>query len=288
MRKVFLGLVACVLATPAHAALTSFTYTQGDSLTGSGTIAAFSYDPGDGFGPINFGATPMPAATVFNPNPGLTPAGFVGAQNTQSGSANEANTTTGLTWSGSVTANGTRGVQNYTISIPLKFVQKVTQTPTDTSDYNWNVTYGDNPAGGTDTITSAAIRTAMWLGRDTVIDAADTANLFQRYTQDNKSFVAGQDTFTNSDTTNTTVKDATDSGAPAGTDAAGLPLQFYFGWRDTGGLTQGALLIDTFAVGGLLDADPSTLSPPVPEPSAVLLLATATLLPLATRRRARR
>jgi hypothetical protein len=93
--------------------------------------------------------------------------------------------------------------------------------------------------------------------------------MFQRYTQDNKSFVAGADTFTNTNTFNTTVKDATDSGDPQGVDAAGRDLAFYFGWRDQGGFTAGGLAIDTFTVGGLLNADEATL---VPEPSSALFV----------------
>ncbi len=219
-----LALTAFAAAT-AQATQTSFTYTQADSTTGAGLIAPFSFD--DGGGPILFGATPMPAAIVINPNPGLTPAGYVGAQNAQSGAANEANTSVGLTFPSSVVATGVRGTNIYEMVIPLTFVPEVNQTPLDLSDYTWNVTYGDAPTS--DTVSSAALRFAMWLSRDDVIDAADTANTFQRYTQQNLSFVAGPDAFVNTDISSTAIKDATDAGDPAGTDAAGRPLAFYFG-----------------------------------------------------------
>ncbi len=261
---------AVIVALSAPAALATevtFTYTQADAATGVGTIAPFSFD--DGGGPILFGATPMPAAIVINPNPGLTPAGYVGAQNAQSGAANEANTSVGLTFPTSVVATGVRGANIYEMVIPLTFVPEVNQTPTDLSDYTWNVTYGDAPTS--DTVSSAALRFAMWLSRDDVIDAAETPNTFQRYTQQNLSFVAGPDAFVNTDISSTAIKEATDvAGAPAGTDAAGRPLAFYFGWRDTGGLTSGAVLVNDFTIGGLLNTNDASLRL-IPEPGTIAL-----------------
>jgi PEP-CTERM motif len=287
MRKVSFAALAVLLTAglSAHAALTTFTYTQTDASTGSGTIQGFTYDPGDGQGPITFGSTPMPAAVVVNPNPGLTPAGYVGAQNTASGNSNEPNSAVGLTFSGSVTATGTRNGQTYTIQIPLVFAPKQTQTP-DVNDYTWNVTYGDNPGAGDDAVSAAALRFAMWLSRDDVVDNAETSNTFQRYTQQNQLFAAGtQESFTNTDTSSTAIKDAMDSGNPAGTDAVGRDLAFYWGWRDTSSLTSGALLVDDFTIGGILNANEATLNPPVPEPASLGLLAAVGLLGLRRRRR---
>src|SRR4051812_6072383 len=80
MRKLAVGLAAVFLSASAHAAVTtSFNYTQSSNTTGSGTIAGFTYDPGDGGGAITFGPTAMPAANVVNPSPALTTAGNVGA-----------------------------------------------------------------------------------------------------------------------------------------------------------------------------------------------------------------
>ena len=125
----------------------------------------------------------------------------------------------------------------------------------------------------------------MFFSRDDVIDAVETANTFQRYTQNNQTFVAGQDTFSNTDITTAAIKDATDSGAPAGNDAAGRDLTFYFAWRDQGAISQGAILVDTFAVNGLLEANDATLTP-VPEPSSIMLgIMGAVLLFLWNRRR---
>jgi hypothetical protein len=201
------------------------------ATTGSGQINSFVA------GGHTFNVTAMPLALVMNPNPGLTPAGFVGAQNVQAGSGNETNTTVGLLWSGIVTAQSNDG---FLIDIRLAFVPKQTQAP-DISDYTWSVVYGDDPAGGNDVITTS-IRPAMWLSRDDVIDAVDTANLFQRYSQPNVTFAAGASSFTNTDTANATVKDAMDGGDPQGTDAVGRNLAFYYGWRDQGALSQGTIL----------------------------------------------
>ncbi len=276
-------LLAALGVVPCHAVVVNFNYTQTDSTTGSGTIAPFLYN--DGGGDISFSLTPMPSALVFNPVPGSTPAGFVGAMNAQSGGANEANTAVGLIWSGSVVANGMRGVDSFTMLIPLVFSSKVTQAPTDTNDYNWNVAFGDSPANGVDAA-SSALRFAFFFGRDNIVDAVETPNTFQRYTQQNFTFVAGvQESFTNTDTTTASIKDATDAGAPAGTDAAGLDLAFYYAYRDTGALSAGAILVDTFAVGGLLNTNEASLTQ-VPEPSASLLALGSAGLLLRRRKRA--
>ena len=262
-------LAVSLFACPAEAVLTSFNYTQTDSATGSGTIAPFVFN--DGGGDINFSATAMPAAIVVNPVPGSTPAGFVGAQNIQSGASNEPNALVGLTFTGSALATGTRGGNVYSMQIPLRFVPKVTQAP-DANDYTWNVSYGDSPADGVDAVSSGALRFAMYLSRDDVVNGAETPDTFQRYTQQNLTFTAGANSFTNTDTSSTAIKDATDpGGAPAGVDAAGRDLAFYFGWRDTGSLTTGPILVNDFAIGGLLNADETSLQFVIPEPASVVL-----------------
>lgn len=163
--------LACLaLATSAHAASVNFSYSQTDLTTGSGSIAPFSFSGHD------FTATPI-SATVFNPG-GAPPAGFVGSINAQSGAANEANQSLGLIFSGTVTATSTDG---WIIQIPLVFVPKQTQVP-DVSDYTWNIAYGDSPANGVDAV-GASLRFSMYFSRDTVIDAVETPDTFQRYTQ---------------------------------------------------------------------------------------------------------
>ena len=272
-RTLVFASAALVVAGSARAGLVQFSYTQTDSTTGSGQISAFVA------GGHNFNVTSMPLALVVNPNPGLTPTGFIGAQTAQAGATNEPNSVVGLLWSGFVTAQSTDG---FLIDIQLLFVPKQTQVP-DVSDYTWNVIFGDSAANGVDTI-SDSIRTAMWFSRDDVVDAVDTANTFQRYTQTNFTFTAGQNTFSNTNTITAAIKDAQDSGDPQGTDAVGRNLAFYWGWRDTGTISQGAFLVDDFTVGGLLNADDATIRP-VPEPGSALMLLAGSALTLRRRRR---
>lgn len=218
----------------------------------------------------DFTATPMPAAFVLNPNPG-TPAGFVGSIDAQAGLGNEPNEAVGLLFSGTVTASSTDG---FLIDIPMVFVAAQAQAP-NVNDYTWNIAYGDAPANGVDAV-SSSLRFAIWLSRDDVIDGLETTTIFQRYTQLNYTFVTGQDAFTNNDTVTAPIKDAF--------AAAGRPLAFYWGWRDQGALTSGAVLVDQFTVGGLLEANENTLRP-VPEPTSALLALACPLLLLRPRRR---
>jgi len=276
MRRILVASVLAVsaLATSAQAGLVNFSYTQTDSATGAGTIAPFS------FMGHNFLATPL-SATVFNPNPGSTPVGFVGSIDAFSGNSNEPNESVALLFSGTVTAMSDDG---FLIDIPLRFVPKQTQAP-DVSDYTWSIPFGDSIANGVDTVISPNPRMALWFSRDDVIDNAETAATFQRYTQLNtQAFAAGQNNYTNTNTTTTAIKDAMDSGDPQGADAVGRDLAFYFGWRDQGVLSSGTILVDDFAVGGLLNTDETTLRA-IPEPSSALLALTGSILLLRRRRR---
>lgn len=261
-KQLILGALAFGAAALSSRAqtFTTFSYSQSDRTTGSGTINGFSYAG------HTFNSFAMPAATVISPGSVAAPAGFVGSMTAQALGSNEPNSSVGLLWTGVVTATATDGA---TIQIPLVFAPKQTQTPTDSNDYNWNVTFGDG--GGVDAVITAA-RFAMYLGRDTTLDSTDTQNMFQRYTQETKNFVAGVDTFSNLDTTTTAIKDATDpAGAPPGTDAAGRDLAFYYGWRDGGTLNAGgAILVDQFNVGGALQVNEASLV--VPEPATGLLM----------------
>src|SRR5689334_21931708 len=96
-RVAFAGLFVLLLACAAHGQVsTTFTYTQTDATTGSGTISGFTVPTADG--PIIFDPTPMPAAVVSNPGTGQ----FVGRQTVSAGNSNEGNVMPGLVWSGSV------------------------------------------------------------------------------------------------------------------------------------------------------------------------------------------
>jgi len=257
-------LAVCAVTTCASAALVNFNYTQSDATTGSGSIAPFTFMGHD------FTATPISQASVFNPNTG-TPTGFVGSIDAQVGLGNEPNEAVALRFSGTLTALSSDG---FLIDIPLLFVTTQTQVP-NVNDYTWNIRFGDAPANGVDAV-SSALNFALWLGRDDVIDGVDTTSVYQRYTQTIYTFVAGQDTFTNNDTFTTPIKDAFAAG--------GRPLAFYWGWRDQGALSSGAVLVDEFTVGGLLTADESTLRA-VPEPSSALLAFAASILLVRRRRR---
>jgi len=279
MKRVQLaGLIVLLFACAVRAQLvsTTFTYKQTDATTGSGTIAGFVVHAEGG--DITFAPTPMPSALVINPGTGQ----FVGKQTVQSGNSNEPNSATGLVWSGSVTATGTRGAEIYTVQIPLKFVPKVTQSP-DSNDYNWNVLFGDDAAGGNDVVSTASPRFAMWYSRDDVVDAVETAATFQRYTQQNNAFTTGPNSFTNTDTTTTPIKDAMDGGDPQGTDAVGRNLAFYFGWRDQGTFTPTVIMVDDFQVGGMLNPDMTTF---IPEPGTLTALAAFAAIGFMRRRRA--
>src|SRR5438045_7856447 len=146
-RALFSVLVVLVVSCAVEAQVsTTFSYTQTDAATGSGTIAGFVVH--DSGGDITFDPTAMPSALVINPGTGV----YVGKQTAQGGNSNEGNVAPGLVWTGSVTATGHRGSDVYTVQIPLKFVPKVTQTPTDADDYTWSVLFGDDPASGNDAI----------------------------------------------------------------------------------------------------------------------------------------
>jgi hypothetical protein len=265
-KRLILGVLALTAAATSNraATLTSFTYNQSDATTGSGAIAGFSYSG------HNFPAMAMPSAAVISPGAIAAPAGFVGSMTAQALGSNEPNSSVGLLWTGTITATATDGA---TIQIPLVFAPKQTQTPTDTSDYQWSVTFGDSPANGIDTA-STAPRFAMYFSRDTVIDATDTANMFQRYTQLNtQNFTLGTtESYVNTQTSTAAIKDAADpAGAPAGTDAEGRDLAFYYGWRDGGALNAGgAFLVDQFNVSGLLNVNEASLV--VPEPTTTALV----------------
>src|SRR5687767_9590339 len=124
-------LTACAVTTCASAALVNFNYTQSDATTGSGSIAPFTLMGHE------FTSTPMPQASVFNPNTG-TPAGYVGSIDAQAGLGNEPNEAIAVSFSGTLTASSSDG---FLIDIPLLFVTAQSQG-TNVNDYTWNIRFG--------------------------------------------------------------------------------------------------------------------------------------------------
>ncbi|MBL50168.1 MAG: hypothetical protein CMP28_14645 [Roseibacillus sp.] len=292
----FLSCLACgVLATTATvpAALTTFSYTQTDSSTGSGTIAAPA--------PSNFGgvtitwaATAMPAASVRDPA-GAGAAGAVGGWDAEEGDNGGNGRDVALYWNSSplttsagsvpaplsvnLTGSGSDG-NTYGVTIPLVFFGDNVLPDENfpgwgNNDYRWSVTYGDvlgtNPEGSP--------RTGMWLSPTFALTLGGRQ---QRYTQ-NSAALTG--ILTNTDTTSGAEKDAFDqNGNTSATAAIGQPLEFGFGWRDNGSLTGGPVLIDSFRVEGLLQVDEDAIFL-VPEPGAFSLLGLAGIALFVRRRR---
>jgi hypothetical protein len=272
-----------------QAAVTPFTYTQTDKNTGSGTIGAFTANG------INFTATPMPAATVNDPGGGATPAGYVGSMTAyaQPGADNTYNgaNAVSVSWSGTVNAFGTDGVNNYFVPISLTFLPFAQNSgmagvgsAVAGSDYGWLVNYGDDPGAGVDTISTNTPtnhpRTAAYFGIEPFPD-------YQRWTQTNNTFTTGQQLFSNSVTRDGTnpIRDADDpsAGAPTPPSASGRPLAFAWAWRDQGALTQGSILVNDIRFDGYFWVDESAIVL-VPEPGTVALLSLGTLCLLRRKR----
>lgn len=284
--RVFIIGLVCAIGVPAYAAITPFTYTQTDKTTGSGTISGFTANG------INFSATAMPAATVNDPGGAATPAAYVGSI---SGFAQPGDDTTyasanavSLRWSGTVNAFGTDGVNNFMVPISLTFLPFAQNSGMNAvgsavagSDYGWLVNYGDDPTAGVDTISTSAPRVAAYFG----IEAFPN---YQRWTQNNPAFTAGQQTFSNTvarDGT-TPIRDADDpnaSGQPTPPSASDRPLAFAWAWRDQGALSQGSILVNDIRFDGYFWVDETAITP-VPEPGTVGMVLLGTLILLRRRR----
>ena len=252
------------------AAITTFDYTQADSLTGSGTIAAPAESIVGGV-TITWTETQMPQASVRDAAGSGSLGGAVGGFNTQVGN-NGGNgedvaiywNSSALTTSGASTAepvsvdilgSGSDG-NSYSVAVPLVFFGDNVLPDENfpgwgTNDYRWRLEYGDilgtNPEGGP--------RTAMWLSPTFALTVGGRQ---QRYTQ-NSAALTGM--LSNTDTTSGAEKDAFDqNGNTTATAAIGQPLEFGFGWRDNGSLTGGPVLVDNFNVQGLLEFDEADIA----------------------------
>ena len=285
------ALLASTVAAPA--ALTTFSYTQTDNVTGAGTIAAPAPTNFGGV-TITWGATAMPAASVRDPA-GAGAAGAVGGWDAEEGNNGGNGRDLAIYWNASTLTTSAASVaeplsvnlsgsgddgNTYSASLTLVFFGD-NVLPDEhiagwgNNDYRWSVDYGDvlgsNPEGSP--------RTGMWLSPTFALTVGGRA---QRYTQ-NSAALTG--ILTNTDTSSGAEKDAFDqNGNTTATAAIGQPLEFGFGWRDNGSLTGGPVLIDSFQVEGILEFDEGTIAL-IPEPGTFSLLGLAGVALFFRRRR---
>ena len=254
----------------ASAALTTFSYTQTDSNTGSGTIAA---PPDSNFNgvTITWTETQMPAASVRDASGSGSPGGAVGGFDARVGNNGGTGEDVAIYWNSSplstseesnaeplsvdILGSGSDGY-TYRVTVPLVFFGDNVLPDENfpgwgNNDYRWSLEYGDilntDPEGSP--------RTAMWLSPTFALTEGGRQ---QRYTQ-NSSALAGM--LINTDSSSGAEKDAFDqNGNTSATAAIGQPLEFGFGWRDNGSLTGGPVLVDNFNVQGLLEFDEADIT----------------------------
>jgi hypothetical protein len=252
------------------AAITTFDYTQTDSLTGSGTIAPPGQSTVGGV-TITWSPTVMPQASVRDPSGSGSAGGAVGGFNAQEGNNGGNGRDVAIYWnastlsiSGASTAepvsveilgSGSDG-NSYSVRVPLVFFGD-NVLPDEhfpgwgNNDFHWNLEYGDilgtNPEGSP--------RTSMWLSPTFALTVGGRA---QRYTQNTNALTG---VLINTDTSSGAEKDAFDqNGNTVATAAIGQPLEFGFGWRDRGSVTGGPVLVDNFNVQGLLEFDEANIA----------------------------
>jgi hypothetical protein len=255
-----------LLVAPAgmvSAAITTFDYTQTDSITGSGTIAPPAQSIVGGV-TITWSQTVMPQASVRDPSGAGNPGGAVGGFNAQEGLNGGNGQDVAIYWnastlstSGASTAepvsvdilgSGSDG-NSYSVAVSLVFFGDNVLPDENfpgwgNNDFHWSLEYGDilgtNPEGSP--------RTAMWLSPTFALTVGGRA---QRYTQNTNALTG---VLTNTDTSSGAEKDAFDqNGNTVATAAIGQPLEFGFGWRDRDSVTGGPVLVDNFNVQGLLE-----------------------------------
>jgi len=244
------------------ALLTTFNYTQTDSITGSGTIAAPAPSTVGGV-TITWSQTAMPQASVRDAAGAGSPGGAVGGFNAQAGNDAGNGADVAIYWNTSplstsdasnpepvsvdILGSGSDG-KSYSMAVPLVFYGDHVQSDEDfpgwgRNDFRWSLEYGDilgtNPEGSP--------RTAIWLS-PTFANTLGSER--QRYTQNTNALV-GQ--LINTDATTGAEKDAYDKTNEARSAAIGQPLEIGFGWRDKGGITNGPVLVDNFNFQGLLE-----------------------------------
>jgi len=236
----------------------------------------------------------MPAPTVYDPNPSMTPAGSIGTITQPTGDHNPADgNSAGLTWEGQgpVTLTGTDSHGTvWTVDVPLTFgpsgdpgYNNPGEDPLSSYDpeegpdyvYQWTIEISDdalaehggdaNSPGGSDNP-----RMAVFLG----VGEERANGLAHRFTQIEREFAVGPDAYTNDDGT---------TGSTKWTKfAAYQPLSIYYAWRDRHGIGGGSFQVDSIEFSGNLRVPVVTMTP---EPATLVLLGIGGGLALLRRRR---
>jgi len=256
--------------------LLSFTYS---TVTGTGTISGVLDARGAGGPKELYFEAPMPAPTLVDPNPSLTPAGAVGTITEQTGDDNETGKTVGISWAGMgpVTLEAMHGGKTYTVTAKLMFGPSgdswsAAGDPNssydpfgENFDYEWEVMFSDDALAehGGDAVSPGGSdnpRMAIWYG----VGREDPNGLAHRLTQNEEQFNEGQDAARpNTDNTK-------GDGARYTKYAGYQDLALYFGWRDRENLADGSFQVDSVVFSGNLLVYTEDL---VPEPATLGLLA---------------
>ena len=274
-----LAIVAVAASSAFGGLITTFDYTQTDSVTGSGTIAA----PADsvvGGVTINWTDTAMPAAFVRDPAGVGSPGGAVGGFDEKAGDVGDNGEDVALYWNATADIAGAKSPLTVMISgsgsdgnayqLPIDLVFFGDNVLPDenfagwgNNDYRWSLEYGGN--GVTGNPRTAIFLSPSWADVPVPDGGGDRQ---QRYTQNDNELGGG--ILVNTDTTSGAEKDAFDqNGNTTQFAAIGQPLEISFGWRDRNDIS-GAVLVDNFNFQGLLEYDPANATI-VPEPSTFLL-----------------
>jgi len=258
------SLAIIAVSTAFGGTVTTFSYTQSDISTGSGTIAAPENSMFGGV-TITWTDTAMPAAFVRDPAGVGTAGGAVGGFNAKAGDTGENGEDVALYWNATADVAGAKspisamvmgsGSDGNAYQMPISLVFFGDNVLPDehvagwgVNDYQWSLDYGGNGVTGSP-------RTGIYLSPSWAnVDVADGGGgRQQRYTQNDNAL--GGNVLTNTDTTSGAEKDAFDQNGNTDAFAAiGQPLEISFGWRDRDDIS-GPVLVDNFNFKGLLGYD---------------------------------
>ncbi len=237
-----LGLTSCLavlcLVFPVQASPVTFTYTQSDALTGSGTITG-TLDLSQWGGPssLAFSGTIPPAVVVQNdPNTGFpVPSNAVGFM-TQGSDANPGSGAADavgvyLDLSGPpIVMNGVDGADTWTVAVPRVMISG--------RPYSYNFSVFDDPAGAGDVV--GTYEFSGWPGDN---------GAGHRHTGQVRNFGVGLDSTS-----------ASASGSSLGSGSNGDALGFMAGLRATNDAPSAyPIFVDTITFGGQILADEATV-----------------------------